>query len=224
MESRYERTIGLIGEDGLEKLKRSRVLLFGVGGVGGHAAEALVRAGVGALDIVDGDVFAPSNLNRQLFATEKTVGELKVAAARRRLLEVDSSARVTPHALFFAPDTPFDFSPYDHVIDAIDSVPGKLEIILRSRAAGVPVISCMGAGNKLDPSAFRAADIYETKVCPLARVMRRLCRENGIDALRVVYSEEPPAATGSAPASISFVPAAAGLLLAAETVKTLLAK
>lgn len=222
METRNDRTIGLIGNDGAEKLKNARVLLFGVGGVGGHAAEALVRAGVGSLTLVDGDVFSQSNLNRQLFATEKTVGLDKVEAARGRLLEIDCSAEIIAEKLFFAADTPFDFSRYDYIIDAIDTVSSKIEIVRRGAAADVPVISCMGAGNKLDPTAFRVADIYDTKVCPLARIMRKLCRDNGIDSLKVVYSEEEPVVSSRTPASISFVPAAAGLVIASEVVRDLI--
>lgn len=222
METRNDRTIGLIGNDGAEKLKNARVLLFGVGGVGGHAAEALVRAGVGSLTLVDGDVFSQSNLNRQLFATEKTVGLDKVEAARGRLLEIDCSAEIIAEKLFFAADTPFDFSRFDYIIDAIDTVSSKIEIVRRGAAADVPVISCMGAGNKLDPTAFRVADIYDTKVCPLARIMRKLCRDNGIDSLKVVYSEEEPVVSSRTPASISFVPAAAGLVIASEVVRDLI--
>ncbi len=222
METRNDRTIGLIGNDGAEKLKNASVLLFGVGGVGGHAAEALVRAGVGSLTLVDGDVFSQSNLNRQLFATEKTVGLDKVEAARGRLLEIDCSAEIIAEKLFFAADTPFDFSRYDYIIDAIDTVSSKIEIVRRGAAADVPVISCMGAGNKLDPTAFRVADIYDTKVCPLARIMRKLCRDNGIDSLKVVYSEEEPVVSSRTPASISFVPAAAGLVIASEVVRDLI--
>ena len=222
METRNDRTIGLIGNDGAEKLKNASVLLFGVGGVGGHAAEALVRAGVGSLTLVDGDVFSQSNLNRQLFATEKPVGLDKVEAARGRLLEIDCSAEIIAEKLFFAADTPFDFSRYDYIIDAIDTVSSKIEIVRRGAAADVPVISCMGAGNKLDPTAFRVADIYDTKVCPLARIMRKLCRDNGIDSLKVVYSEEEPVVSSRTPASISFVPAAAGLVIASEVVRDLI--
>lgn len=222
METRNDRTIGLIGNNGAEKLKNASVLLFGVGGVGGHAAEALVRAGVGSLTLVDGDVFSQSNLNRQLFATEKTVGLDKVEAARGRLLEIDCSAEIIAEKLFFAADTPFDFSRYDYIIDAIDTVSSKIEIVRRGAAADVPVISCMGAGNKLDPTAFRVADIYDTKVCPLARIMRKLCRDNGIDSLKVVYSEEEPVVSSRTPASISFVPAAAGLVIASEVVRDLI--
>lgn len=222
METRNDRTVGLIGESGLKKLNNARVLLFGVGGVGGHAAEALVRAGVGSLTLADGDVFSPSNLNRQLFATEKTVGMSKVEAARARLLEINGGAEIIAEKLFFDAGTPLDFSRYDYVIDAIDTVSSKIEIVRRAKSAGVAVISSMGAGNKLDPTAFKIADIYETGVCPLARVMRRLCRENGIDSLKVVYSEEEPVSSARIPASISFVPAAAGLAIASEVVRDLI--
>lgn len=222
MEDRHARTRELLGAPSVAKLASARVAVFGLGGVGGHAAEALLRAGVGALDLVDGDIFAPSNLNRQLFATTLTLGRPKAAVAKERLLSIDPAAQITAHELFFTPDTPFDFAPFDYVVDAVDTVSAKMAIVKRCKTAGVPVISSMGAGNKLDPTAFRVADIYATKVCPLARVMRKLCRENDIDSLKVVYSEEERVLTSRVPASVSFVPSVCGLIIAAEVVKNLI--
>ncbi len=221
MDERYERTIGLIGEDAVKKLMGKRVAVFGLGGVGGHVAEALARSGVGALDVIDGDTVAPSNLNRQLFATVNTVGMLKTRAARERLNAVAPDLTVTEYPIFFGATTPLDFKAFDYVIDAVDTVSAKIEIIKRARAANVPVISSMGAGNKLDPTAFKVADIYQTRVCPLARIMRKLCRENGIESLKVVYSEEEPKTASRTPSSIAFVPSVAGLIIAGEVVKDL---
>lgn len=218
----HERTIGLIGDNGLKKLKGSRVAVFGVGGVGGHTAEALLRAGVGEIDLIDGDVFAVSNLNRQLFSTTKSIGRAKVDVAKERLLEIDPTAKINAHNTFFEKTTEFDFTAFDYVVDAIDTVSSKLEIVERCNEANVPIISSMGAGNKLDPTAFKIADVYDTKVCPLARVMRRECKARGIKSLKVVYSEEQPVVTTRTPASISFVPSAVGLIIASVVVKDLL--
>lgn len=230
------RTALLLGREGLERLARSRVALFGLGGVGGHAAEALARSGIGALDLIDKDTVSLSNLNRQLFATRRTVGMLKVDAARERLLDVRPNIVLHTYPVFYGPDTAglFDFSQYDYVVDAIDTVTGKLQLIRQAQTAGVPVISCMGAGNKLDPTAFRTADIYETSVCPLARIMRKELRRRGVKSLKVVYSLEPPLEPDpelyrtvdlegrrQVPGSTAFVPAAAGLILAGEVVKDL---
>lgn len=225
MESIDERTVGLIGQECAEKLRRSRVAVFGLGGVGGHAAEALARAGIGALTVVDGDVIAPSNLNRQLFAAMSTIGRTKAEVAEERLKDVAPNTAVTARRLFFTDDTPFEFAAFDYVVDAIDTVTSKLAIVQRAQAAGVPVVSCLGTGNKLDPTAFRVADIYSTRVCPLARAFRKLCRESGIEHLKVVYSEEEPKQAQSptrTPASISFVPPAAGMILASVVVRDLL--
>ncbi len=235
MESSFERTEMLFGPAAMEKLAASRVAVFGVGGVGGYAVEGLARSGVGALDLVDSDVFAPSNLNRQLHATRQTLGQPKVEAARARILEINPACRVTTHQTFFLPENrdEFDFAAYDYVVDAIDTVAGKLALIQCAREAGVPVISSMGAGNKLDPTAFRVADLYETSVCPLAKVMRVECRRRGIDHLKVVYSTEPPltplpgiqrepaGARRSTPGSTAFVPSVVGLIIAGEVVKDL---
>ena len=223
----FSRTEALLGSEAIDKLSRARVALFGVGGVGGYAAEALARCGIGAIELIDSDDVSVSNINRQIIALNSTVGAKKVLAAKGRLVDINPEIKVTARDIFFLPETSaeFDFSSYDYVIDCIDTVSGKLEIIKRAKASGVPVISSMGAGNKLDPTAFEVADIYETSVCPLAKTMRRLCRENGIDSLKVVYSKEPPIEPAIRlekdpesgkipPASAIFAPAAAGLAIA----------
>lgn len=224
MESWYERTEQLLGSEGIEKLAKARVAVFGVGGVGGYVVEALARCGIGALDLIDNDVVAPGNLNRQIIATLSTLGKAKVEAARDRVMDINPQCRVSIYKTFYLPDTAesFDFKNYDYVVDAIDTVSGKLMLAEQARAAGTPIISAMGAGNKLDPTAFKVADIYETRVCPLARVMRRELRKKGIESLKVVYSEEEPRSTGDTPGSVSFVPSVAGLILAGEVVKDLL--
>ena len=237
MLDQFSRTELLLGREGIERLARAHVAVFGLGGVGGYAAEALVRSGVGALDLIDSDRVSLTNLNRQILATHRTLGQYKADAARERALEINPEARVTARRVFYGPDTAgdFDFSQYDYVIDAIDTVTGKLALIQQALAAGTPIISCMGAGNKLDPTAFRVADIYETSVCPLARVMRKELKRRGIRRLKVVYSQEPPMEPEGAlyqeslagevrrqvPGSNAFVPAAAGLILAGEVVRDL---
>lgn len=230
MDERFSRTETLLGREAMERLGRARVAVFGVGGVGGYVVEALARSGVGALDLIDGDVVALSNINRQIIATENTLGMRKVDAAADRVRSIHPACEVRTHPVMFMPDNAddFDFSRYDHVVDAVDTVTAKLEIVLRARDAGVPVISAMGAGNKLDPSAFEAADIADTSVCPLARVMRRELRKRGVYHLRVVYSREKPRPGGvgesgrrSVPGSAAFVPPAMGLILAGEVVKAL---
>ena len=233
MEDMFSRTRMLLGDAAMDRLKRARVAVYGVGGVGGHVVEALTRSGVGALDLVDSDRVELSNLNRQIIATQGTLGMLKVDAAKARVLSIDPDCQVVTWPIFFLPETAdrFVFSQYDYVVDAIDTVAGKLQLIETAKAAGVPVISSMGAGNKLDPTAFRVADISETSVCPLARVMRRELRKRGIEHVKVVYSTEPalsPAPadeeTGrrSTPGSVAFVPAVAGLVLAGEVIKDLI--
>ena len=233
MEDMFSRTRMLLGDAAMDRLKRARVAVFGVGGVGGHAVEALVRSGVGALDLIDSDRVALSNLNRQIVATQDTLGMLKVEAARARVLSINPDCQVRTFPIFYLPETAdqFDFTQYDYVVDAIDTVAGKLQLIEAAQAAGVPVISSMGAGNKLDPTAFRVADISKTSVCPLARVMRRELKKRGIDHVKVVYSTEPalsPAPAGeetprrATPGSTAFVPAVAGLVLAGEVVKDLI--
>ena len=232
MNSFYERTARMLGEDAIERLKNARIALFGLGGVGGHAAEALARAGVGHLTLVDGDNVSESNLNRQLFALQSTVGLPKTEAAKRRLLDINPNLTIDARQLFVTAEnlSEFDFSTYDYIIDAIDTVSSKIAIIMAANEANTPIISCMGAGNKLDPTAFRVADIYKTSVCPLARVMRLELRRRGVKKLRVVYSEEPPVmvekeiVNGKAvPGSVSFVPSVAGLILAGEAIKAIAA-
>ena len=222
----------LIGEEAVEKLKRARVAVFGVGGVGGYAIEALARAGVGAIDLIDNDRVSESNINRQIIALHSTVGRLKTDVMKEPLLDVNPQMDVRTHNVFFLPENAdgFDFSGYDYVVDAIDTVSGKIALIERAKKANVPVISCMGTGNKLNPSAFVVADIEKTSVCPLARVMRRELKKRGISGGKVVYSTEEPknesaekSETGKpTPASISFVPPVAGLLLASAVIKDLI--
>ena len=230
MAEEFARTELLLGADGMEKLKNARVAVFGIGGVGGHAFEALVRSGVGTIDIFDNDTVALTNLNRQIIATRETLGKSKVDAAKERALSINPNVTVNAHNCFFMPETAdeFDFTNYDYVIDAIDTVKGKIEIIMRADKANVPVISCMGAGNKLDPTKFEVTDIYKTSVCPLARTMRYELRRRGIKKLKVVYSKEEPIKPAesseqtvrrSVPGSTAFVPAVAGLIAAGEAVK-----
>ena len=227
----YTRTELLLGRDGVEKLKNANVLLFGVGGVGGSAAEALVRAGVGKLTLFDGDVYAESNLNRQNFSTVKALGRPKVDRVKEALLEIAPHCGITAVFAMFTPDTVLDFSVYTYIIDAVDDADAKTEIARRAFACGVPCIASMGAGNKLAPTAFTVADIYKTSVCPLAKIMRKRYREAGIEQLKVVCSTEPPRDISAncfdgareegkkTVGSISFVPCAAGLILAGEVVK-----
>lgn len=232
MQNEFSRAELLLGAENMLKLKNSRVAIFGVGGVGGYVVEALARSGVGTLDLIDSDTVSLSNINRQIIALHSTVGRLKVDAAAERIHDICPDTVVHRHACFFLPETAdrFDFSQYDYVVDAIDTVSGKIEIILRSQAAGVPVISAMGAGNKFDPSQFKVADIYDTKVCPLARAMRGLLRKKGVKQLKVVYSEEEASKPLKEinengrilPGSLAFVPSAMGLLLASEVVRDLL--
>ena len=248
MLNQFSRTQLLLGQEGMEKLFRARVAVFGIGGVGGYTVEALARSGVGTLDLIDDDKICLTNLNRQIFATRKTVGQYKVDIAQQRILEINPKAVVHTYKTFYAPQTAelFDFSQYDYVVDAIDTVTGKLELVEQAEKAGVPIISSMGAGNKMDPTAFEVADIYETSVCPLARVMRRELKRRGIRKLKVVYSKEPPMTPiddmaiscrtncicppGTArkctqrrqvPGSNAFVPSVVGLIIAGEVVKDL---
>ena len=194
MWEQFSRTGRLLGETAMERLANARVAIFGVGGVGGYVCEALVRSGVGAFDLIDKDSVSASNLNRQIIATFDTVGKDKVDVMRERMLAINPEADIRVFKCFFLPENAddFDFSEYDYVVDAVDTITAKIELILRARRAGVPVISAMGAGNKLDPGGFKVADIYETKVCPLARVMRRELKKRGVEHLKVVYSEEEP--------------------------------
>lgn len=229
MNNKFARTALLLGEAGMHKLEQAHVILFGVGGVGGYAAEALARSGIGHLSLVDKDIVSESNINRQIIATTKTVGRPKVEVMKERIEEINPEANVDIYHCFFLPETAdqFDFKAYDYVVDAVDNVTAKIELTLRAKAAGVPVIASMGAGNKLDASKFEVSDIYRTSVCPLAKVMRRELKKRGVDSLKVVYSKEEPIkneAPGeegrrSAPGSVAFVPSAAGLILAGEVVK-----
>ena len=235
MQEQFLRTAMLLGEDAIEKLKSSRVAVFGLGGVGGYVVEALARAGIGALELVDNDTVSLSNLNRQLLATHKTLGLPKTEAARLRVAEINPDCAVTLRQVFYTPETAeeFDFSQYDYIVDAIDTVTGKLQLVQQAAQAGTPVISCMGTGNKLDPTAFQVADISKTSMCPLARIMRKELGKRGIKHLKVVYSqeealtptgwEEEAAALGKRqiPGSTPFVPGAAGLILAGEVIRDL---
>lgn len=229
MAERFERTELMLGKDAMERLKNSRVAVFGVGGVGGYAVEALSRAGVGTLDLFDHDRVSVSNINRQIIALSSTVGEYKVDAAKKRAVDINPDIEVNPHHIFYTPETELDFSKYDYVIDAIDTVTGKIALIVNAAACGTPIISAMGAGNKLDPTAFEVTDIYKTSVCPLARVMRYELKKRGIKKLKVVYSKEPPIKPDYGdnppaklpPSSNSFVPPVAGLILAGEVIKDL---
>ena len=248
MLNQFSRTQLLFGKEGMEKLYSARVAVFGIGGVGGYTVEALARSGVGTLDLIDDDRVCLTNINRQIFATRKTVGQHKVDVAKERILEINPNAVVRTHKTFYTPQTAdqFDFTQYDYVVDAIDTVTGKLELVEQAYKAGVPIISSMGAGNKMDPTAFEVADIYKTSVCPLARIMRKELRKRGIPKLKVVYSKEPPMTPlddmtiscrtncicppdtarkctqrRQVPGSNAFVPSVAGLILAGEVLKDL---
>ena len=238
MSEQFSRTQMLLGEDAMEKLQRARVIVFGVGGVGGYTVEALARCGIGQIDLCDSDTVSVSNINRQILATHSTVGMLKVEAAKQRILDINPRCVVRTHPFFYLPDTAdrFDFTAYDYIVDAIDTVTGKLQLVERAVAAGTPIICSMGTGNKLDPAAFLVADISKTSMCPLSRIMRKELKKRGINHLKVVYSqeealtpavdEEELARTGKRqiPGSVAFVPGAAGLVLAGEVVKDLIAK
>lgn len=251
MLNQFSRTELLLGKEAMNKLENSRVAVFGIGGVGGYVCEALVRSGVYSFDLVDDDKVCLTNLNRQIIATRKTVGQYKTEVMRDRILEINPKAEVRIHNCFYLPENAddFDFSEYDYVVDAVDTVTAKLELIMRAKESGTPVISSMGAGNKLDASAFRVADIYKTKVCPLAKVMRRELKKRGVKKLKVVYSEEqpirpvedmaiscrshcicPPGAKHKCterrdiPGSVAFVPSVVGLIIAGEVVKDLTAE
>ena len=225
--SRTERTALLIGEEGVERLAKAKVLVFGAGGVGGFVCEALARGGIGALSIVDNDVISESNINRQIIASYDTVGMEKTKVMEQRILSINPQCRVETFGCFYLPGTleaaQFDFAAYDYVVDAIDTTAAKIDIICRSKEAGVPVISSMGTGNKLDPSRFEITDISRTSVCPLAKVVRKELRDRGIKGVKVLYSREEPVKTGSrTPGSISYVPPVAGLLIAGEVIRDLL--
>ncbi len=225
---RHERTALLIGEEGLRKLKTARVLVFGVGGVGGYICEALARAGVGHIAVVDDDLVSESNINRQIIATYDTIGRRKTEVMKERILSVNPDCQVEVFNCFYLPDDPcagqFDFAAYDYVADAIDTVAAKIDIICRCREAQTPVISSMGTGNKLDPSRFEIADISKTSVCPLAKAVRKALRDRGVGGVKVLFSKEEPVKTGNrTPGSISYVPPVAGLLIGGEIIRDLLA-
>ncbi len=237
MADQYSRTRLVLGDAGVDSLRKTRVILFGLGGVGGYAAEALARAGIGRIDLVDDDVFSLTNLNRQLLATHSTLGQSKVEVAARRIRDIDPSIEVRTFPTFYLPETAdrFDFSQYDYVLDAIDTVTGKLALIQQAKAAGTKVISCMGTGNKLDATAFRVADISKTSGCALARIMRKECGKRGIKDVKVVYSQELPTQAADAtdtaepqregssrrstPGSMPYVPGVAGLIMAGEVIQ-----
>lgn len=248
MLNQFSRTELLFGKEAMERLAGCRVAVFGIGGVGGYACEALVRSGIGAFDLIDDDKICLTNLNRQIIATHKTIGRLKVEVMRERMLEINPNADVHTHVCFFLPEnaSDFPFAEYDYVVDAVDTVSAKLGLIMECAKTNTPIISCMGAGNKLDPTGFRVTDIYQTKTDPLARVMRRELKKRGIQKLKVVYSEEPPITPiedmaiscrtncvcppgtkrhcterRAIPGSNAFVPSAAGLVIAGEVVKDL---
>ncbi len=234
METQFDRTQLLFGEDAMKKLSECRVAVFGVGGVGGFCAEALVRSGIGAIDIIDNDTVCLSNLNRQIIALHSTLGKYKVDAAEERFLDINPNLKINKYKTFFLPETAseFDFSKYDYVVDAIDTVSGKIQLVECANATGTPIISSMGAGNKLDPTQFEVSDIYKTSVCPLAKVMRRELKKRGIKKLKVVFSKETartPISANSeaetrrkrAPGSTAFVPSVVGLIIAGEVIKDL---
>ena len=237
MDQIFSRTELLLGSDAMARLAKARVAVFGVGGVGGYCVEALARAGVGAIDLIDDDTVSPSNLNRQIIALHSTVGKFKVDVMSERIRDINPECTVRTYKTFFLPETEdqFDFTQYDYVVDAIDTVKGKLALVMKARAENVPIISAMGAGNKLDPTAFEVADLSKTSACPLARIMRKELGTRGVKHLKVVYSRELPAATdpdgerrGTAdrpvPGSVSFVPSVAGLIAAGEVIRDLIQK
>lgn len=229
MSEEFTRTAMLIGEDAVKRLSACKVAIFGVGGVGGYVAEALARSGVGHFDLIDNDTVNITNINRQIIATHRTIGLFKVDAARDRILSINPQAEVNVYKTFYLPDNSaeFDFTKYNYVVDAVDTVTAKIEIILNAKKADVPVISSMGTGNKLDATRFEVGDIYDTSVCPLARVMRRELKKRGIKNLKVIYSTEEPVKqnnienSSGVPASIAFVPSVAGLIIAGEVIKDL---
>ena len=239
MLNQFSRTELILGKKAMERLAKSRVAVFGIGGVGGYTVEALVRSGIGAIDIIDDDKVCVTNINRQIYATTKTIGKYKVDVATERIAEINPNVTVRAYKTFYTPETAheFDFTQYDYVVDAIDTVTGKIGLVLQAQEAGTPIISSMGAGNKLDPTCFEVADIYETSVCPLAKVMRKELLRRGVKSLKVVYSKEKPltpidnlktsckeqenVAKRQVPGSTAFVPSVVGLIIASEIVKDL---
>ena len=223
----FSRTELLLGKKAMEALAKARVAVFGIGGVGGHCTEALARCGIGAIDLFDHDKVDPTNLNRQAVALHSTIGRQKVQVMAERINDINPACRVAPHVCLYLPETAEDveLADFDYVVDAVDTVTAKLLLAERAQAAGVPIVSCMGTANKLDPTALRIADIYETKNCPLARIMRKECRKRGIARLTVVYSPEPPRKPrAEVCGTVAFVPATAGLLLASVVVRDLIAE
>lgn len=229
MKEEFSRTAMLIGEENVEKLSSCHVAVFGIGGVGGYVVEALARSGVGEFHLIDNDTVNITNINRQIIATHDTLGKYKTEVMKERILSINPDAKVNVYNTFYLPEnsSEFDFSKYDYIVDAVDTVTAKIEIIVNAKKAGVPVISSMGTGNKLDPTRFEIADIYKTSVCPLAKVMRYELKKRGIDKLKVLYSKEEPIKRQAedgvkpTPASISFVPSVAGLIIAGEVIKEL---
>ena len=224
MTERFIRTEKLIGKDNLEKLKNSHIAVFGIGGVGGYVTEALIRAGVGKIDIIDNDTVSESNINRQIIATTDKIGQYKVDVMKERILKINPQAEVNAYNTLYLPQTAdmFDFTKYTYVVDAVDNVTAKIELVLRANETDTPIISSMGTGNKLDPTMFCVSDIYKTEVCPLAKVMRYELKKRGIKKLNVVYSKEKPVTKQRPPASISFVPSVAGMIIASEVVKDII--
>lgn len=221
MSEQFSRTELLLGNESMERLANSRVAVFGVGGVGGYVVEALVRSGIGAIDLIDSDIVSESNLNRQIIALQSTIGTFKVDAMKERIMDINPNCQVIAHRCFYLPETAeqFDFTQYDYVVDAVDTVTAKIELVMQAKECNVPIISSMGAGNKLNPAEFEVADIYKTSVCPLAKVMRRELKKRGVKTLKVVYSKEEPAKKCTQPGSTAFVPSVVGLIIASEVVK-----
>lgn len=228
MENEFSRTEKLIGKDAIDILKNSRVAVFGIGGVGGHTAEALARSGVGSIDIIDNDTVSITNINRQIIATHSVLGRPKTEVMKERLIDINPKINIEVFNTFFLPENSkeFDFSQYDYIVDAVDTVTAKIELVMKAGENNTPIISSMGTGNKLNPTAFEVSDIYKTSVCPLAKVMRYELKKRGIKKLKVVYSKEEPIKDKNNPdrfpASIAFVPSVAGLIIASEVVKDLI--
>ena len=222
MNNQFTRTEMLIGATALEALAKKRVAIFGIGGVGGYTVEALARSGVGTLDLIDNDTVNLTNINRQIIALHSTLDKFKVDAARDRILDINPEVNV--YKMFYTPETEFDFTKYDYIVDAIDTVSSKIELVMQAQKTGIPIISSMGAGNKLSPEKFEVTDIYKTSVCPLAKVMRQELKKRGVKRLKVVYSQEPPIKHEGQrlPASIAFVPSVVGLIIAGEVIKDLI--
>lgn len=232
MSEQFLRTEFLIGKDGIEKLKNARVAIFGIGGVGGYTAEALTRCGIGTIDIIDNDTINITNINRQIYALHSTLDQYKVDVAKQRMLDINPNVKVNTYKIFYMPETShlFDFKNYDYIVDAIDTVTGKIELVMKAQEAGTPIICSMGTGNKMNPAMLEVADIYKTSVCPLAKVMRQELKKRRVKKLKVVYSKETPikptqvddTSSRRTPGSNAFVPPAAGLIIASEVVKDIL--